>query len=122
MPELDIMIGGRNFQVACQPGEEHFLRAAAQMLDTEAAPMVGQMGRLPEAKMLLMAGLMLADKTAALEDETRTLKARLALLEASPPEAAVKVEVPVVPPELAATLADLASRAEALATRVESRS
>ena len=122
MPELDIMIGGRNFQVACQPGEEHFLRAAAQMLDTEAAPMVGQMGRLPEAKMLLMAGLMLADKTAALEDETRTLKARLALLEASPPQAAVKVEVPVVPPELAATLADLASRAEALATRVESRS
>ena len=33
MPELEVMIGGRPFQVSCQPGEEHFLRAAAGMLD-----------------------------------------------------------------------------------------
>mgnify|MGYP001764922852 CR=1 FL=1 len=56
------MIGGRGFQVSCQPGEEHFLRTAAQMLDAEAAPIVTQMGRLPEARLLLMAGLMLADR------------------------------------------------------------
>ena len=69
MPELEVMIGGRPFQVSCQPGEEHFLRSAAAMLDAEAAPIISQMGRLPEAKLLLMAGLMLADKTAAVEDE-----------------------------------------------------
>ena len=40
MPEIDITIGGRSFAVACQPGEEHFLRTAAQMLDAEAAPIV----------------------------------------------------------------------------------
>lgn len=122
MPELEIIIGGRNFQVACQPGEEHFLRAAAQMLDTEAAPMIGQMGRLPEAKMLLMAGLMLADKTAALEDETRALKARIAALEARPAQVADRIEVPVVPPHVVSLLAELAARAEAIAARVEARS
>ena len=29
MPEITIQIGGRNFEVACQDGEEHFLQAAA---------------------------------------------------------------------------------------------
>ncbi|MFZ1725745.1 MAG: cell division protein ZapA, partial [Albidovulum sp.] len=71
MPEMRIEIGGREFEVACQDGEEHFLRAAAKMLDTEATVLVSQIGRMPEARMLLMAGLMLADRTAGLEDQLR---------------------------------------------------
>lgn len=116
MPELTVTIGGRAFAVACQEGEEHFLRSAAAMLDAEAQPLVAHMGRLPEAKMLLMAGLMLADKTAAVEDEIRTLKARLAELEARPEN---RVEVPVIPPQVTETLAEIAARAEALAQRLD---
>ena len=118
MPELDVMIGGRSFQVSCQPGEEHFLRAAAAMLDTEATPLVAQLGRLPETKLLLMAGLMLADKTAAVEDELRTLRARVAELESRP---MATRDVAVIPPQVVETLAELAARAEAMAAKVEER-
>ena len=118
MPDLDIHIGGKTFQVACQPGEERFLQAAAQMLDTEAQPLIAQMGRLPEARMLLMAGLMLADKTAAVEDEAKGLRARLAELEGQP---AARVEVPVIPKAVTESLAELAARAEAVAAAVEER-
>jgi cell division protein ZapA len=118
MPDLEIMIGGKGFQVACQPGEEHFLRSAAAMLDAEAAPLIAQMGRLPEARMLLMAGLMLADKTAATEDELRTLRARVAELEARP---VATRDVAVVPQAVVETLAEIAARAEAMAARVEER-
>jgi cell division protein ZapA len=118
MPELTITIGGRAFPVACQEGEEHFLRTAAAMLDAEAQPLIAQMGRLPEAKMLLMAGLMLADKTAAVEDEIRSLKARLAEIEARPE---TRVEVPVIPPQVEETLAEIAARAEALAARLDDK-
>jgi cell division protein ZapA len=97
MPDLDIAIGGRSFSVSCQTGEEHFLRGAAALLDIEAQPLVAQMGRLPESRMLLMAGLMLADKTAAVEDENRQLKLKLAELEARPVPEREKIEVPVVP-------------------------
>lgn len=121
MPEVDITIGGRVFQVACQEGEEHFLRAAAAMLDTEATPLVTQMGRLPESRMLLMAGLMLADRTAAVEDELRVLKARLAELDARPAPPPERVEVPVIPAEVAETLAELAARAESVAAAVEEK-
>lgn len=118
MPELEVTIGGRPFQVACQPGEEHFLRSAAAMLDAEAQPIVAQLGRLPEAKLLLMAGLMLADKTAAQEDDIRALRARVAELEARP---VATRDVAVVPKEVSDTLAELAARAEALATRLEEK-
>lgn len=121
MPDVTITIGGRDFQVSCQPGEEHFLRSASSILNAEAEPLIQQMGRLPEARMLLMAGLMLADKTAALEDENRQLKDKLTALEAMPKPVAEKIEVPVIPPHLRETMAEIAARAEALADRVEER-
>ncbi len=118
MPELEVMIGGRSFSVSCQPGEEHFLRSAAAMLDAEATPLTAQMGRLSETKLLLMAGLMLADKTAAFEDEIRTLKARVAELEAKP---VLTRDVAVIPPQVVEALSELAARAEALAAKAEER-
>lgn len=116
MPEITVTVGGRPFAVSCQEGEEHFLRSAARMLDTEAAPLVASMGRLPETRMLLMSGLMLADRTAAVEDENRALKARLAEIEARPVS---EREVPTVPKAVIDTLAELAARAEAMADSVE---
>ena len=121
MPELEITIGERSFFVSCRAGEEHFLNAAAKMLDTEAQPILQQLGRLPEARMLLMAGLMLADRTAAVEDEVRSLKEKLAALEGKSQVPPQLIEVPVVPQEVTDTLADLAARAEALAALVEER-
>ena len=113
MPELDITIGGRTFLVACQPGEEHFLRSAAAMLDSEAQVLVGQMGRMTDARLLLMAGLMLADKTAALEDELREQKVKVA--------ASAAQEAPTATPVTLSSLSDLAARAEAMADLLERR-
>ena len=119
MPELEIIIGGRSFFVSCRAGEEHFLNAAAKLLDTEAQPILSQLGRLPEPRMLLMAGLMLADRTASVEDENRTLKARLADLEGGATPEPIRIEVPVVPQSVTDQLAELAARAESLAAQVE---
>jgi cell division protein ZapA len=121
MPELEIVIGGRSFFVSCRVGEEHFLNAAAKMLDSEAQPILTQLGRLPEARMLLMAGLMLADRTAAVEDELRLMKTKVAELQArlDLPVQPERIEVPVIPKDLTDTLAELAARAEALAAQIE---
>lgn len=121
MPELDVTIGGKVFKVACQAGEEGFLLSAAALLDAEAAPLVAQSGRLPEAKMLLMSGLLLADRLAGVEDQLRAAQARLADLESRPPPQPVRVEVPVVPPSVVDTLAEIAARAEAVAAEAEDR-
>ncbi|TCM86497.1 cell division protein ZapA [Rhodovulum steppense] len=128
MPNVSISIGGRTFEVACQAGEEPFLQAAARALDAEAAVLAAQGGHLPESRMLLMAGLMLADKTVGLEERLRGIeaklaeaRARVAELEAAPPPAPERVEVPVIPPRVSDTLAELAARAESLADAVEEK-
>jgi len=127
MPEVEIEIGGRSFEVACQPGEEHYLKAAARMLDEEAATLMAQIGRIPEARMLLMAGLMLADKTAGLQDKVSEAEGRLLEKEAEldqlrNAQAAPKtIEVPVVPEGVSEMLAELAARAESMADRLEAR-
>lgn len=126
MPEVEIRIGGRAFEVSCQEGEEHYLQAAANMLDTEASVLTQQIGRLPEARMLLMAGLMLADKTAGVEDHLREAQGRLAEMQAeidrlkgAPPPEPERIEVAVVPPQVTETLAELAARAESIAASLE---
>ncbi len=78
MPDVTVSIGGREFTVACQEGEEPFLTTAATILDQEAASLVEAIGRMPESRMLLMAGLMLADRTAAQEERARAAEAQLA--------------------------------------------
>jgi cell division protein ZapA len=114
MPNVSITIGGRTFEVACQPGEEHFLQSAAEMLDAEAKVLVEQIGRMPEGRMLLMSGLMLADKTAGLQDqlkkataEMKRMQSQLDTLKAEREEVDVRA------------LATLANRTEALATKLE---
>jgi cell division protein ZapA len=127
MPEIQITIGGRQFEVACQEGEESYLHSAAKMLDDEAQVLSDQVGRMPEARMLLMAGLLLADKTASVEDRISEVRAELAEREAElaglrnakvEPE---RIEVPVVPQQVTDTLAEVAAQAEALAAAVEEK-
>ena len=126
MPDVVIQIGGRDFTVSCQEGEEHYLKSAAAMLDTEAAAMASQIGGLPEGRMLLMAGLMLADKTGGLEDQVQSLTQKIKALEdevrtlkSTPVPEPERVEVPVIPNGVTDSMAQIAARAEALAAKVE---
>ena len=126
MPQVEISIGGRSFEVACQAGEEAFLQSAAAMLDGEASHLADQMGRMPEARMLLMAGLMLADKTVGLDTkltkaqtEVEALRSELKTLRSQPAPVPERVEVPVVPAAVKDALAEIAARAEALADQVD---
>lgn len=128
MPEVTIQIGGRDFEVSCQDGEEPYLEAAAKILDSKAQALSEQIGRIPETRMLLMAGLLLADRTAAAEDRIKEAEAQLAQrdaelqrLRSTPAPTPERVEVPVVPSEITDTLAELAARAEALAASVEEK-
>lgn len=67
MADITVEIGGRSFDVACQSGEEPYLRRAAKIFDDEAMTVVEQLGRMPAERMLLLAGLMLADRIAQAE-------------------------------------------------------
>lgn len=126
--EVEITIGERKFDVACQEGEEPYLRHAAKLLDAQAQVLLSQIGRMPETRMLLMAGLMLADKTAGLDEQLRESEERIAQLEmqvnelnARPAPDTSIVEVPRIPSGLSESMAELATRAESLASSIEDK-
>ena len=128
MPEVTVKIGQCAYTVNCPAGEEPQLQMARAALDAEASTLLAQVGRVPEAQMLLMSGLMLADRTLALEEQLKAAEAALkqAKTEAQDISPEIKtvvteVEVPVVPPALLESLAGLAARAEAAADDLEER-
>lgn len=115
MAEVDFSIGHKAYTLTCQEGEERLLKRAAALLDAEAQVILEQAGRMPEPRLLLLAGLMLADRTSALEDRAAAAERELARLKSNPQ----RVEVPVVPESLFEGMAELAARAEALAQKAE---
>jgi len=128
MPDQIITIGHKDFTVACQPGEEQYLISAASMLDAEARTLLNQIGRVPAERMLLMAGLMLADKTAEADDklsaalvEVASLRDEISRLHTRPEPEPKRVEVPVIPADVTDALTELAARAEAVADELETR-
>ncbi|MCR9086591.1 MAG: cell division protein ZapA [Rhodobacteraceae bacterium] len=121
MPEVTIAIGGREFAVVCQEGEQNFLTQAAQLLDAEASLLGDQLGRMPETRMLLMAGLMLADKAAGLEEQMRALEEKSLSQQAMIEELSSRPATgqQVVPQAVTDTLAELTARAEAIADALD---
>ena len=74
MTELEISIGGRIFSVACDNEEQEKVKEAAALINEEADSIQSQLGRLPESKMLLLSALMIADRLADVETESKVLK------------------------------------------------
>lgn len=121
MADLDITIGNKTFTVACQDGQEQFLRAAAKQLSEQADALLSQIGRMPAERMLLMAGLMLADKTIGVEQELTNARHTVHELQSRPAPAPERIEVPVIPPVITETMAEIAARAEAIAASLEEK-
>ena len=76
MTELEISIGGRIFSVACENEEQDKVKRAAALINEEADSIQAQLGRLPEAKMLLLSALMIADRLVDVESDSKVLQER----------------------------------------------
>jgi cell division protein ZapA len=78
---VTLRIGGRNFQVACAPGEEAHIQELARTIDDKLSAMGGTANQ-SESRMLLFAALMLADelheRPSAPAPDTRNAQWRLA--------------------------------------------
>lgn len=75
MAEVTVSIGGRNYPIRCDDGQEERVRALAARINAEAKAFEG--AAISEARLLMMSALMIADKL----DEAETAAA------AAPPPA-----------------------------------
>lgn len=112
MANISLMIGGREFMLACADGEEAHLTRLAEMIDEKLAQ-AGAVGQT-EPRMLLFASLMLADELHELRQ--RAQQPAVAPAPTPPPAPA---PVPEIPEVLVEELARIADHVEKLADLLE---
>jgi cell division protein ZapA len=116
MPLVNVLVNGRAYTVACDEGEEEHVRELGQFVDKRVRELSGSVGQVGDARLLLMASLLVADDLAdalaklhETENELAALKSALG----SGAESHEKAE------EAAAqALESAASRLEAIAGRL----
>lgn len=62
MPQVTLNVNSTPYQLACNEGEQDRLRELAAAIDAKVAQLVGAVGQIGEAKLLLMAGIILLDE------------------------------------------------------------
>ena len=104
MGKVHIVINNRGYDVACDDGQESAVNELAQDLAGRVDKLAQSVGQIGDARLLLMAALLIADELSAAKKELGRLNE-----EGDPASEAM----------LAESLEELASRVEAIAVRIE---
>jgi cell division protein ZapA len=70
MPLVNVMVNGRAYTIACDDGEEAHLKELAAHVDVKAREVLASVGQVGDARMLLMAALLIADEHHELSGKT----------------------------------------------------
>jgi cell division protein ZapA len=75
MAQVSVRINGRQYQVACEDGQEEHLDKLAAYIDQRVADLVKEVGQVGDARLLVMSALLIADELADAYDELSELRA-----------------------------------------------
>lgn len=62
MAQVDVTINGREYRIACDDGQETHVRQLADYVDRRVSELVSAVGQVGEARLLVMASLLIADE------------------------------------------------------------
>ena len=62
MPLVNVMVNNRAYTIACDDGEEEHLKELAAHVDKMAREVLASVGQVGDARMLLMAAVLIADE------------------------------------------------------------
>lgn len=109
MAQVSVTVNGNTYLLACADGEEEHINRLARSIDRRVADLVASVGQAGEARLILMASLVLADE---LGEANAKLERREAEAGAQPDDHPRDDEA------RSADIEDLADRIEAIADRL----
>ena len=62
MADVDIVINSRTYRISCKAGEEDRIRLLSSKIDNQVKLLADRLGQLGEARMILLASIVLLDK------------------------------------------------------------
>jgi cell division protein ZapA len=122
MAQVTVTINGKNYTLACDDGEEEHLRELAHEVDRRVAQLKADIGHADETRLLLMAGLVIADDLTLANERIQELEEELAGLKnefLGPESASATARANAVDEDkLAGLLESAARRMEDIAARL----
>ena len=73
MAEVDITINTRSYRISCKDGEEERIKSLASLINNQVQKLSEKIGQLGEARMILLAALVLLDKSDEVEKEAEKI-------------------------------------------------
>ena len=73
MAEVDITINGRSYRISCKDGEEERIKSLSSLINNQVQKLSEKIGQLGEARMILLAALVLLDKSDEVEKEAENI-------------------------------------------------
>lgn len=116
MPLVNVLVNGRAYTVACDDGEEDHVRDLGQYLDKRVRELSGSVGQVGDARLLLMAGLVVADELSEAMAKLDERDKEIAGLRSADATAAESLQIHEQ--RAAEALESAASRVEAIAVRL----
>ena len=62
MAQVEVKINGRNYQIACDDGQEAHLAQLGEYIDKRVQELVSAVGQVGDSRLLVMTSLLLADE------------------------------------------------------------
>ena len=91
MAVVDLTVNGRVFQVACDDGQEDHLIGLASQIDKRVQSLASTMGQVGDARLILMAGLLVADELSESVEMADELDSKLKLNQKEQEEKVIKI-------------------------------
>ena len=107
MGQISLTVNGRPYAIACDDGQEARIRRLGQYVDAKVAEFVGSLGQVGEARLLLLAALVIADELADTNEALRL-------------ERSAQAEATAAAGAAASGVQGIAQRVEAIEARAES--
>ncbi len=73
MAQVDITINGRSYRISCKDGEEERIKSLSSLINNQVQKLSEKIGQLGEARMILLASLVLLDKSDEVEKEAEKI-------------------------------------------------
>lgn len=83
MPQVNVMIAGKAYRMACGEGEEAHLEGLAQLYDEKISEMRQAFGEIGDMRLHVMAALMVADELSEAKERIAALEGEFRRAEAS---------------------------------------
>lgn len=109
MAHVTVSINGRQYQVACDDGQEAHLARLGKYVDNRVSELVAAVGQVGDARLLVMVSLLLADELSDAYSEIETVKTKS--------EGAARILE--TEERIASTIENIAARIETVAAGLE---